>query len=357
MSTIVKQTATKRIEYIDALRGFTMILVVFAHINLFSLDFTNSFVNSIFISFRMPLFFFISGFIGFKLMSWDRNTYLAMNKNKLLHQLVPTLILGIIYTCVYLTNCNLMDFIGNSAKLGYWFTIVIFEMYFIFYTLNLCLYNSNVKRFEKRLFISLVLLSILSFCLWIIFTKFSNKLVDAFCLLNLCKFLPYFAFGIICSMNKDLFHRILENKYFTLVIIVLFCIGFYVNRFYLSAPSNVIIILLWFIVTFLIGFAGLLIVYNTFRVYKDSFSSDKKIGRMLQYIGKRTLDIYLLHYFLLPTLPALGNMLSKSNNFVLELVVGLFISLLVIAVCLVVSNILRTNPILAKYLFGVKSKG
>jgi hypothetical protein len=49
-------------------------------------------------------------------------------------------------------------------------------------------------------------------------------------------------------------------------------------------------------------------------------------------------------------------MLSKSNNFVLELIVGLFISLLVIAVCLVVSNILRTNPILAKYLFGVKSK-
>lgn len=355
MTTFLKNQQ-KRIEYIDAIRGFTMILVVFSHINIFSLDITNSFVNSIFVSFFMPLFFFISGFVGFKLMAWDKNTYLAMTKNKFLHQLVPTLILGIIYTCVYLTNCNLMDFIGNSAKLGYWFTIVIFEMYFIFYTLNLCLYNSNVKRFEKRLFISLVLLSILSFCLWIIFTKFSNKLVDAFCLLNLCKFFPYFAFGIICSMNKDLFHRILENKYFTFVIILLFCIGFYVNRFYLSIPSNVIIILLWFIVTFLIGFAGLLIVYNTFRVYKDSFSSDKKIGRMLQYIGKRTLEIYLLHYFLLPTLPALGNMLSKSNNFVLELVVGLFISLLVIAVCLVVSNILRTNPILAKYLLGVKNK-
>ena len=354
--TTLKKNQQKRIEYIDAIRGFTMILVVFSHINIFSLDITNSFVNSIFVSFFMPLFFFISGFVGFKLMAWDKNTYLAMTKNKFLHQLVPTLILGIIYTCVYLTNCNLMDFIGNSAKLGYWFTIVIFEMYFIFYTLNLCLYNFNVKRFEKRLFISLVLLSILSFCLWIIFTKFSNKLVDAFCLLNLCKFFPYFAFGIICSMNKDLFHRILENKYFTFVIILLFCIGFYVNRFYLSIPSNVIIILLWFIVTFLIGFAGLLIVYNTFRVYKDSFSSDKKIGRMLQYIGKRTLEIYLLHYFLLPTLPALGNMLSKSNNFVLELVVGLFISLLVIAVCLVVSNILRTNPILAKYLLGVKNK-
>ena len=354
MTTLLKQP-TKRIEYIDALRGLTMILVVFSHVDLFALGIKGSFVNSVFISFRMPLFFFISGFIGFKLMSWDRNTYLAMNKNKLLHQLVPTLILGIIYTYVCI-HSNLMTFIGTSAKLGYWFTIVMFEMYLILYTLNLCIYNSNFKIFEKRLVISLVLLSILSFCSWIIFSKFPHKLVDAFSLSHLARYFPYFAFGIICSMNKDLFHRILENKYFTFVIIVLFCLGFYIKRFYLSASSNTILILLSFIITCLIGFAGLLIVYNTFRVYKDSFSSDKKIGRMLQYIGKRTLEIYLLHYFFLPTLPWVGDMLSKYNNAVLELFIGLFISLIVIAVCLVVSNILRTNPILAKYLCGVKSK-
>ncbi len=355
MSTIVKQTATKRIEYIDALRGFTMILVVFSHVEGCNLKDSYSLLNQVFMSFRMPLFFFISGFIGFKLMSWDRNTYLAMNKNKLLHQLVPTLILGIIYTYVCL-HSNLMDFINNEAKCGYWFTIVLFEMYLILYTLNLCLYNSNFKIFEKRLVVSLVLLSILSFCLWIIFLHPPHKLVDVFNLWHLRTYFPYFSFGIICSMNKDLFHRILENKYFTFVIIVLFCLGFYLHHFYLSAPYNAILVLLAFVVKYLIGFAGLLIVYNTFRVYKDSFSSDKKIGRMLQYIGKRTLEIYLLHSFFLPTLPWVGDMLSKYNNAVLELFIGLFISLIVIAVCLVVSNILRTNPILAKYLCGVKSK-
>lgn len=55
---------TKRIEYIDALRGFTMILVVFSHVEMTSLGFeTPTFLNSMFMSFRMPLFFFISGFI------------------------------------------------------------------------------------------------------------------------------------------------------------------------------------------------------------------------------------------------------------------------------------------------------
>ena len=247
MTTLLKQP-TKRVEYIDALRGFTMILVVFSHIILHSLDITNSFVNSIFISFRMPLFFFVSGFIGFKLISWDRNTYLAMNKNKFLYQLLPTLILGIIYTYICL-HFNLMDFILHSKKLGYWFTIVMFEMYLILYTLNLCIYNSNFKIFEKRLLVSLALLSILSFCLWIVFSKFPHKLVDVFNLWDLCKYFPYFAFGIICSMNKDLFHRILENKWVTFVIILLFCIGFYVYHFYLSGASDVILILLGFVIS------------------------------------------------------------------------------------------------------------
>lgn len=66
MTTLLKNQQ-KRIEYIDAMRGFTIILVVLHHLSFFS----NSFVDSIFISFRMPLFFFISGFIGFKVnMEW-----------------------------------------------------------------------------------------------------------------------------------------------------------------------------------------------------------------------------------------------------------------------------------------------
>ena len=57
--------ATKRLEYIDALRGFTMILVVFAHIINYGYHITDAKAetmdtfNNLFIRFRMPLFFFI----------------------------------------------------------------------------------------------------------------------------------------------------------------------------------------------------------------------------------------------------------------------------------------------------------
>lgn len=64
--------ATKRLEYIDALRGFTMILVVFAHIINYGYHITDAKAetmdtfNNLFIRFRMPLFFFISGFVLYK---------------------------------------------------------------------------------------------------------------------------------------------------------------------------------------------------------------------------------------------------------------------------------------------------
>ena len=80
---------TKRIEYIDALRGMTMILVVFSHVEMTTFGITApTFINNLFMSFRMPLFFFISGFIGYKAsIEWNLRTWWTMSKKKLLIQL------------------------------------------------------------------------------------------------------------------------------------------------------------------------------------------------------------------------------------------------------------------------------
>lgn len=65
----------KRIEYIDAMRGFTIFLVVMTHVTIFGLGFYGSDTFSyreIAESFYMPLFFFISGFVLYKAgMEWS----------------------------------------------------------------------------------------------------------------------------------------------------------------------------------------------------------------------------------------------------------------------------------------------
>ena len=157
-------------------------------------------------------------------------------------------------------------------------------------------------------------------------------------------------------MNKDRFHNVLANKNISFGLLLLFAFCFYANSYYVypNIDDSLLLRVSYHSIETIVGFWGLLIVYNTFRHYSDSFTSDKKVGKVLQYIGKRTLDIYLLHWFFLPVWSQLGDFFSNGKNIALELTLGGGISLLVIGICLVVSNILRTSPILAKYLFGAK---
>ena len=53
----------QRIEYLDAIRGFTMLLVVYGHVKLFSFHFLGGSFNTFFVMISMPLFFFVSGFL------------------------------------------------------------------------------------------------------------------------------------------------------------------------------------------------------------------------------------------------------------------------------------------------------
>lgn len=65
----------KRIEYIDAMRGFTMMLVVYSHIHQFSIHAEGLSFNHLLILIRMPLFFFLSGFLVEKVgQIWDIKT-------------------------------------------------------------------------------------------------------------------------------------------------------------------------------------------------------------------------------------------------------------------------------------------
>lgn len=128
--------ATKRLEYIDALRGFTMILVVFAHIINYGYHITDAKAetmdtfNNLFIRFRMPLFFFISGFVLYKQERiWDKQFIKDFIKKKFFVQIVPTFIF--LFLFAYLYNIN---YIGSLSEMksGYWFTIALFEFFVLY---------------------------------------------------------------------------------------------------------------------------------------------------------------------------------------------------------------------------------
>ena len=79
-------TSGGRIEYIDAMRGFTMILVVLQHVASFCWHVYGNApsVHEYLVQFRMPMFFFISGFVLFKAgVTWDLQQVVRFFKKKI----------------------------------------------------------------------------------------------------------------------------------------------------------------------------------------------------------------------------------------------------------------------------------
>ena len=105
------------------------------------------------------------------------------------------------------------------------------------------------------------------------------------------------------------------------------------------------------------GICGMVMVFTFFRYFASWFTKERVLGRSLQYVGTRTLDIYLLHFFFLPeSMLAYNRQLQTYGDKFLEVCVVLGEALLVLAACLIASYMIRLSPFLAKYLFGVKDR-
>ena len=329
----------KRIEYLDAMRGLTMILVVYSHVHLFSFHLFNylgggNSYNDLFIMIRMPLFFFVSGFLVEKPgVVWKLQDVIPFIKQKAKIQLIPTFVFMLLFC--YLFDINVINCLGDVGKCGYWFTITLFQ-YFLAY--SLC--KMVPARFQyKALFVmTLLFFGMIRFPGW-----------DAFQFVKLWYFV-FFSFGAYAKSHFSSFVDFLKGKYFPVLLVAFFLIAFIKIKgsFLDVTPIRVL-------ENVFLGMAGICIVFNFFRKHEESFRQTTVLGRALQYIGKRTLDVYLLHYFFLPRhLELVGDFFRDNYNPSVEFVCSFLVSIVVVGLSLVMSNVIRTSDTLAHWLFGVK---
>ncbi len=328
-----------RIEYIDAMRGFTMILVVFSHVCKLTFA-TDSETNNIFILFRMPLFFFISG-----LMSYSIYTKQLMKKrirNRILCQLLPTIIVAAIFCATF--SIPFRTIITDNFKAGYWFTIVMVEFFllYMFFVLIIKKFKINLTHQTIILILFLIIINISKTILYKLHV-FNNPIAEIVSLSLFFNYLPYFIFGILAKMHLNIFIKILNFKYSILLAIITF-IGLLFYDVYGRS-------------TFIQGFLGIIIIYRFFEFYKSFFSSKTTIGKSLSYIGKHTLEIYLIHYFFIFSLVEFAKHIDLTiiqSSWIVELVVFLLISIIIVAFCLFTAKFTKISPILHSLLFGFK---
>ena len=373
-----------------------MILVVMNHVygHGFQGDVKASVPMALCQLFRMPLFFFVSGFLAYKsryVWNWVGTRVMLLKKLRV--QLVPT----VVFMTAYIALMHKPPFwaaLGRAwtseTKAGYWFTIVLLEMFVIYYLFEWLAARLSSKRGrvvasptvpegasvelqQKNItsvpplggereavtlqganifpFFLLWLLALAAYATaympsWFHYPKEPWMVQTSF--IRVVRYFHLFLFGNLLHRCWHQAQRLLDSRWLypllimvALVSSVEFLKWHHLRLQWANLPHTLAI------------YSLVLIVFAFFRHYAAWFTKERRVGRWLQYIGVRTLDVYLIHFFFFPHLPALGPWFkAQGNNFVLETTTALFVSLLVIAFSLLTSNILRVSPFLKKWLFG-----
>ena len=346
----MEQTKTNRIGYIDALRGLAMILVVYFHIAAYGFGSYELGYNDIIERFRMPTFFFISGWVFYKSSRiWDKRAITGMIRKKFMVQIIPTAVFMLLYLMMF----NLLDVSSfGSDKKGYWYTFVLFE-YFVIYILAEALLNrKSSTKGEMHVLAVMLILSVGAFYYAKYYTRYAEELgtwKDIFGFLSFVKIrhIIFFWFGTFVRRHFDQFIRLTDNRYVTAILIVLFT-AIIVWPALLSTEG------IEYITYLVAGLSGTTICFTFFRIHERHFSHETWYGRGLQLIGRRTLDIYLIHYFVLPYDLVQPEVWLQYHHNTLFVPMALILALWVVAISLLISSILRVSPLLTKYLFGVK---
>lgn len=316
-----------------------MILVIFSHICHFCLGDSRMGYNAIFILFRLPCFFMISGWL---FESVAQRPFLTNVRHKFMVQIIPTFI----FLLLLAPPPEFFRQLG-TLKGGYWFTFALFE-YFV-------LYMIIVRISRKWSFVMALSIALGTF----IYARYFNSIhssaagwqlyamdFSGFLSITTWRLFLFFYIGACMHRHFDAFVR-WTNKpiVFLLVVITFFLVAS------TSHQDNI-----WFeMFRFYVGgITGMWMVFTLFR-RSDPWLVKLHISKPLQFVGTRTLDIYLLHFFFLPRflMPYAAQLKTFDSQFA-EFVVILAITFVVLLLSLMVSYLIRLSPFLAHYLFGVK---
>lgn len=343
--------ATKRIEYIDAMRGFTMILVVLSHVSSFGLglagasDVTS--YHAFLGQFRMPLFFFVSGFVLFKSgYDWNVGNSFRFLKKKFSVQIISPFIF--LMASVIIRRLELSDSLTAPQKSGYWFTFTLFEYYILYIFIHTLADACRLKRYAKDIILLIVALGLYATTVPTMVERWPlSEEVRGIIGISQLGYFFFFMLGTRIRKHFNLFEKSLDQTPLIMVCVIIF-FGFNICSAWVRPISSTGFNLLT-------SLSGLIIVLSLFRQEKETFSIEHRAGRILQYIGRRTLDIYLIHYFFVfSNMQAILPDFAAYNSPFLEFSFSLLLTGLIISACLIISRVLRMSPTMAHFLFGKK---
>lgn len=335
-----------RIEWIDSLRGFAIFLVVYYHVIWAGIGYKDSVSCSIISTFFMHIFFFISGYLGCIKSNESIRTYPQYIYKKIRTLLIPTIMIvcaGFLYL-----DFTVRGILMDLFKGGFWFTLCLFEMLLLHYLIQIFL-NLLKKESYKIIIGSIISLMFYYFAfhisIWMPCTIFiSLKLVLIY--------YPAMMLGYI--IKNFILHGKSSFLYSKYIILFLIVISIYptleIKQHGVQIFYNIIISL-----------ARVLLIYICFTFY--TIKKQTILYKFINYIGKYSLEIYFLHYFVFISVPDAIKYLSPNVKFIneqvqfisllfREFVIAFPITVIIILTCLGINKLLSMSSIIQALFFG-----
>jgi peptidoglycan/LPS O-acetylase OafA/YrhL len=326
---------TKRLDYIDALKGFAILLVVMGHVlagyypsykDALDANSQGMILWRVIYSFHMPLFMFCSGFVFYKTKEYfsTKNTTSLIGK-RFKGLMIPYFAMGLLY--LLLT--------GNLFV--YWYLYVLFVFYLV---------TSIIKWIVSRFkwwtrYVDSFFFIFFSLFIWRLCGKLHNFESIPFLDFGHFSLYIYFIFGMVTRKHE--WHLALVSRdIFFLISTVLFFALCLAKFNVIALPTTKLFLLLPFAAIF------------SFLYYFQTTDNRGKVFYLLQKLGKFSLEIYILHLFFLTKIPWEGTLdvLTCRTSIVLQFVSSLLLSVVNIAICFIIINFISKSSLLNKVLFG-----
>lgn len=332
----------ERLIYIDAVKGFAILLVVMGHVIGFCFQ-MNSFILYTINLFHMPLFFFASGLLTKDLTSLHKGQSFNINSKFILAKIraliIPFLVVGSLFL-IY-RDKSFSWFWFNQYKGGYWFLFTLFQLnIFILFFFNISKALNRRGIFWKDILFVLVIFLILKLVRHIaIIPNSINDLIGYNIMVNNYIFI---FLGVIIKKH-NLIDSILKNdllyafSFLVFFIKLFFCDTILLNNEYLNI---------------VVGICCSLLFTSFFYRLSDNYI----FKNQLIVFGRQSLEIYIFHYFFIFALilPQSGVFFNQNNLSVFEIILVVFFSIVIIFLSLFVSKIISQSKYLRLFVLGKK---
>ncbi|WP_321519209.1 acyltransferase family protein [uncultured Bacteroides sp.] len=328
-----------RIEYIDRLKGFAILLVVIGHF--IECNVVKGYLHPLYsfiYFFHMPLFMFISGYVAKKYLKVElakpKEAFTFINK-KIRSLIIPYLTWSLLIPMCFLSYNFKFDLFSRFEYLIFhhtylWFLTTLFYLSLLFLVYEII--SKILLKFKGGRILCITILYITTMFLYHIFPNVVIK--------SIFGYFPFYFLGVIIAQFKRA-----EDLYCNKIAFGIFTIAFLI----IPVHFNYFETEFYRIIKAIVSFAAIPTIYYLSRFMRWNTIIDNQI----QLWGRNSLVIYVTQWNLLHIFTI--NLPLYTSTFSLILV-SFILSLFIGYACILIGNVIKYSPIIDLLIYGRKSK-